>query len=142
MNFLVGGVAMNPMLLYRKRQNAIREFNRSSNTPAVMNNKLEALRVLANSILTEVASLEQDRDIMAKPDIDLSDEVQRFETNIIKCALVRTGGRQRQAARLLHIKPTTLHAKMKRYGILQHDSTDSEWGNFTDDLKLEPANQH
>lgn len=130
---------MNPMLLYRKRQNAIREFNRSANTPAVMNNKLEALRVLANSILTEVASLENDRDIMAKQDIDLADEVQRFETNIIKCALVRTGGRQRQAARLLHIKPTTLHAKMKRYGILQSEPENNGWGNYTDDLTLETA---
>ena len=131
---------MNPMLLYRKRQNAAREFNRNATTPAVMNNKLEALRVLANSILSEVASLEQDRDVMTRTDIDLSDEVQRFETNIIKCALVRTGGRQRQAARLLHIKPTTLHAKMKRYGILPSDADDRGWGNFTDDLKLETAN--
>ena len=131
---------MNPMLLYRKRQNAARVVTSSANTPAVMNNKLEALRVLANSILTEVASLEQDRDVMSKTEIDLSDEVQRFESNIIKCALVRTGGRQRQAARLLHIKPTTLHAKMKRYGILQSDSDESGWGNYTDDLTLETAN--
>jgi DNA-binding NtrC family response regulator len=131
---------MNPMLLYRKRQNAVRVVNSSANTPAVMNNKLEALRVLANSILTEVASLEQDRDVMSKTEIDLSDEVQRFESNIIKCALVRTGGRQRQAARLLHIKPTTLHAKMKRYGILQSDADESGWGNYTDDLTLETAN--
>lgn len=131
---------MNPMLLYRKRQNATREFNRGANTPAVMSNKLEALRVLANSILTELASLEQDRDIMAKSDIDLSDEVQRFETNIIKCALVRTGGRQRQAARLLHIKPTTLHAKMKRYGILHMDDDAENWGNFTDEFMPEAVN--
>jgi len=130
---------MNPMLLYRKRQNTVRDFSPSANTPAVMSNKLEALRVLANSILTELASLEQDREIMAKSDIDLSDEVQRFETNIIKCALVRTGGRQRQAARLLHIKPTTLHAKMKRYGILHAESEDSGWHAF-DEFSPEIAN--
>jgi DNA-binding NtrC family response regulator len=117
-----------------------RDYERTSSSPAVMNNKLEALRVLANSILTEVASLEQDRDVMSRTEIDLMDEVQRFESNIIKCALVRTGGRQRQAARLLHIKPTTLHAKMKRYGILQSDVDESGWGNYTDDLTLEPAN--
>jgi DNA-binding NtrC family response regulator len=131
---------MNPMLLYRKRQNEVRELSRGANTPAVMSNKLEALRVLANSILTELASLEQDRDIMAKSDIDLSDEVQRFETNIIKCALVRTGGRQRQAARLLHIKPTTLHAKMKRYGILHADEDTAGWGNFSECLIPEAVN--
>ena len=131
---------MNPMLLYRRRQDAVREIDRTPSSPAVMNNKLEALRVLANSILTEVASLEQDRDVMSRTEIDLMDEVQRFESNIIKCALVRTGGRQRQAARLLHIKPTTLHAKMKRYGILQSDADESGWGNYTDDLTLETAN--
>ena len=131
---------MNPMLLYRRRNNALPNTQRTPNSPAVMNNKLEALRVLANSILTEVASLEQDRDIMSKTEIDLMDEVQRFEANIIKCALVRTGGRQRQAARLLHIKPTTLHAKMKRYGILQSDADEAGWGNYTDDLTLETAN--
>ena len=118
----------------------VRDLDRTPSSPAVMNNKLEALRVLANSILTEVASLEQDRDVMSRTEIDLMDEVQRFESNIIKCALVRTGGRQRQAARLLHIKPTTLHAKMKRYGILQSDSEESGWGNYTDDLTLETAN--
>jgi DNA-binding NtrC family response regulator len=131
---------MNPMLLYRKRQNVIRDYNRNSAAPAVMNNRLEALRVLANSILTEVSSLEQDREVISKTEIDLAEEVQRFETNIIKCALVRTGGRQRQAARLLKIKPTTLHAKMKRYGILQSDSDEEGWGNYTDDLTLETAN--
>lgn len=131
---------MNPMLLYRRRQTGVRELERTPSSPAVMNNKLEALRVLANSILTEVASLEQDRDVMSRTEIDLMDEVQRFEANIIKCALVRTGGRQRQAARLLHIKPTTLHAKMKRYGILQSDSDEAGWGNYTDNLTLEPAN--
>lgn len=131
---------MNPMLLYRKRQNAGREFDQDAATPAVMSNKLEALRVLANSILTELASLEHDRNIVAKSDIDLADEVQRFETNIIKCALVRTGGRQRQAARLLHIKPTTLHAKMKRYGILQIESENMNWGGMIDDFSPELAN--
>lgn len=104
-----------------------------------MSNKLEALRVLANSILTEVASLEQDKEIMAKPDIDLSGEVQRFETNMIKCALVRTGGRQRQAARLLHIKPTTLHAKMKRYGILQESTDEPAWQEQVEELAVEMA---
>lgn len=130
---------MNPMLLYRKRQNAIRQFNKGANTPAVMNNKLEALRVLANSILTEVTSLEQDKEIMAQPDIDLANEVQRFETNIIKCALVRTGGRQRQAARLLKIKPTTLHAKMKRYGILQETTEEPDWEQQVEELAFDAA---
>ncbi len=110
---------MNPMISYRKKREAVREFNRNSHPPAVITNKLEALKVLANSILLEVVSLEQNKEVAARSHIDLTEEVQRFETDLIRCALVRTGGRQRQAAKLLHIKPTTLHEKMKRYGILQ-----------------------
>lgn len=47
--------------------------------------------------------------------INLRDEVRRFEAELIRRALAHTGGHQRRAARLLGIKTTTLHAKIKRY---------------------------
>ena len=89
------------------------------NSPAVEQNRLQALKLLADLILSEVESLERDRDrkLVETDRIDLVQEVERFESDIIRCALVRTGGRQREAARLLNIKPTTLHAKLRRYGI-------------------------
>jgi DNA-binding NtrC family response regulator len=117
---------MNQMLLYRKNKQVIREFKQTVHPPAVLNNKLEALKVLANTILFEVASLEQDHEIASHTRVDLSGEVQRFEVDLIRCALMRTGGRQRRAATLLGIKPTTLHAKMKRYGMIQCDGEESE----------------
>ena len=86
---------------------------------AVVTNKLEALKLLADLILAEVAILEQSRNVTEADEMDLAREVERFETDIIRCALVRTRGRQRKAARLLNIKPTTFHAKLRRYGILQ-----------------------
>ena len=49
--------------------------------------------------------------------IDFYDEVQRFETGLIRLALDQTRGHQAKAARLLHIKPTTLNSKIKLYGI-------------------------
>ena len=49
--------------------------------------------------------------------ISLQEEVRRFEYALIRCALIRTGGNQRRAARLLGIKATTLNSKIKRYGI-------------------------
>ena len=49
--------------------------------------------------------------------IDLFQEVKTFEINLIKLALNQTGGNQARAARLLNIKPTTLYAKIKVYGI-------------------------
>jgi DNA-binding NtrC family response regulator len=49
--------------------------------------------------------------------VDFYNEVERFETGLIKLALDHTGGNQAKAARLLHIKPTTLYSKIKLYGI-------------------------
>ncbi|MBV9215046.1 MAG: hypothetical protein JO053_02630 [Acidobacteria bacterium] len=85
---------------------------------AVISNRLEALRVLADSLISEINGLS--RNIGKEDDngIDLAQEVQQFEISLIRSALVRTAGRQRKAAALLGIKPTTLHEKMKRYGML------------------------
>lgn len=120
---------MIPILLYRQRRTAA-NGNKNATAPVVINKRLDALRALANSILNEIVFLEQDRDTMNDADFDLAAEMQRFETNIIKCALARTGGRQRQAARLLRINPSTLNSKMKRYGMLLSDRHDNCPGMF------------
>ncbi|HEV2912479.1 MAG TPA: helix-turn-helix domain-containing protein [Pyrinomonadaceae bacterium] len=89
--------------------------------------RLEALRVLALALFNEIEALGQ---IQHGPmrTINLADEVHRFETDLIRGALMQTGGRQRRAARLLGVKVPTLHAKMKRYKIdaeeFQNDSPD------------------
>ena len=49
--------------------------------------------------------------------IDFYDEVERYEIELIRTALNQCGGNQSQAARLLHLKSTTLNAKMKHYGL-------------------------
>ena len=49
--------------------------------------------------------------------VRLSDEVQRFEVDLICSALSRTAGNQTRAARLLGVNLTTLNAKIKRYKI-------------------------
>ena len=54
---------------------------------------------------------------------DLHAEVQRFETEIIRDALKKTGGHQRRAARLLGVKVSTLNAKIKRYKIRPDESS-------------------
>jgi DNA-binding NtrC family response regulator len=43
--------------------------------------------------------------------------VSRFEIDLIKRALLRTGGHQVQAAKLLNLKVTTLNSKIKHYNI-------------------------
>ena len=106
----------NSTLVYRPHRNPDR-ISTPSATPAVVNNKLEALKILANSILAELSSLEQAAGLDPETNVDLAGEVQRYEADLIRSALIRTGGRQRRAAALLTIKPTTLHEKMKRYGM-------------------------
>lgn len=83
--------------------------------------RLEALKVLALALLSEIDALGQISSHGPQRTINLADEVRRFETDLIRGALMQTGGRQRRAARLLGMKVPTLHAKMKRYQINSDD---------------------
>jgi hypothetical protein len=51
---------------------------------------------------------------------DLKGLLEAYERSIIHAALGTVGGRQRSAAELLRILPSTLHEKMKRLGIRPH----------------------
>lgn len=86
-------------------------------SPALIQNRLEAIMVLINSVLYEVDAMKQFGEIAADTKMDLNNEVSRFETDLIRCALMRCGGKQRRAAALLNIKVTTLNTKIKRLGI-------------------------
>ena len=82
---------------------------------------------LADALLSEAETLARDKafteeatrlkplDILGG--INFYDEVQRFETHLIKMALSETGGNQARAARLLGIKATTLNSKIKLFKI-------------------------
>jgi DNA-binding NtrC family response regulator len=87
---------------------------------APLHHSLQAVKILALALLSEL-------EYFAEPSVDrtsefnLADEVRRFEIELIRCALLRTGGRQRRAARLLGIKIATLNAKIKRYQLDVND---------------------
>ena len=49
--------------------------------------------------------------------VDFYDAVAEHERTLIKAALRMSGGSQKEAARLLHIGPSTLHSKIKALGI-------------------------
>ena len=55
------------------------------------------------------------------PDISqgicLRTEVERFEKELIKRALILAKGRQKVAARLLGLIPSTLHSKIKKHNL-------------------------
>ena len=85
---------------------------------AALHNRVESLRQLALALLKQVESLEEaGRADRPSGIINLYEEVRRFETDIIRRTLLRTGGNQSRAARLLGIKVTTLNTKIKRYHI-------------------------
>jgi transcriptional regulator with GAF, ATPase, and Fis domain len=84
-------------------------------------NRVQALKSLALLLLNEVKLLEslnlKKNDLLTDGRFSLSEEVEKFEIELIRLALVQAKGSQRVAARLLQTKTSTLCAKIKRYGI-------------------------
>jgi transcriptional regulator with GAF, ATPase, and Fis domain len=76
---------------------------------------LNSVREAALTLLREVDSLR--RTTKSNEQLGLHEEVQRYERELIRQALQRTGGNQRRAAKLLGVKVTTLNCKIKRFGI-------------------------
>jgi DNA-binding NtrC family response regulator len=96
------------------------ELTRARNTPTAVKNRLEALTILINSALIELEELQPPDGPAVRDKINFDLEVERFEADLIRCALMKSGGIQRRAAALLNIKVTTLNAKIKRLGISPH----------------------
>lgn len=83
----------------------------------VLDNRLTTLRDVALTLLREVESLRMTEPNDVAGRVRLHDEVQRFETELIRSALSRAAGNQTRAALLLGVKLTTLNSKIKRYKI-------------------------
>jgi DNA-binding NtrC family response regulator len=78
---------------------------------------VESLRVLALDLLNVVAAMEEFQSRSLQHPVRLYEEVRRFEKGLIEGALKLAGGHQTRAARLLGVKLTTLHSKIKKYRI-------------------------
>lgn len=79
--------------------------------------KITTVKQLAIRLLREVQSIREVEVRSLGAGVDFYAEVSRFEIDLIKCALLQTAGHQRQAARLLNLKVTTLNSKIKHYHI-------------------------
>lgn len=86
-----------------------------SSTEAARHHRIEALKTLTRALLSELEALSAGSALESAERVDLSEEVHRYEADLIRSALIRTGGRQRRAAFLLNMKVATLNAKIKRY---------------------------
>jgi DNA-binding NtrC family response regulator len=110
---------MNVALLEHEGKPAREGSNAPSPQGAVsLGHKLDALRELALSLVKEIDEVKTTlAGVVGPRGAGLQEEVQRFEAEMIRDALKKTGGHQRRAARLLGVKVSTLNAKIKRYGI-------------------------
>lgn len=77
----------------------------------------EAQALESATLMSELAMPQGIRQTDIENGIKLDDAVRRFESNIIRQALIITGGNQARAARLLGIKPNTLNYKVKLYDL-------------------------
>lgn len=97
--------------------------NSSSNSEGLLqHSQLEALKSLSLLLVREIDSLKGKQAVLEKKieeeqSINLAHEMQQFEIDMIRCALIRSMGRQNKAAHLLGMKTTTLNEKIKRYNI-------------------------
>ena len=76
---------------------------------------LNSLREAALTLVREVELLAS-RQPQTNHKLGLQEEVQRYESELIREALQRTHGNQRRAAKLLGVKVSTLNCKIKRLG--------------------------
>jgi DNA-binding NtrC family response regulator len=87
--------------------------------------RLEALRSQVIGLLRELDDLKRllgpKSSRLSVEKTDLDKEMAAIEVAIIKQALLKNSGNQAAAARMLSMKPSTLHAKVKKYGIASSD---------------------
>lgn len=88
-----------------------------NNESATSRNSLATLQELVLRLLCEVQCINDVNAVTIESGFDFYDEVSRFEIDLIRRALLQTGGHQVQAAKLLNLKVTTLNSKIKHYQI-------------------------
>ena len=84
-----------------------------------LHSRLDDLRAMARSLLTELESLGQPDAPEPDGKLNLDDELKRYEIGLIRAALDKADGSQTRAARMLGVKVTTLNTKIKRYQIMR-----------------------
>ncbi len=85
--------------------------------PLSSTSSVTALKDLVLQLLCDVQSIAEGNTLNFEGGLDFYDEVTRFEIDLINRALLRTGGHQVRAAKLLNLKVTTLNSKIKHYNI-------------------------
>jgi|SRR5689334_23821559 transcriptional regulator with GAF, ATPase, and Fis domain len=93
--------------------------DRSLSTGRRLHSRLDDLRAMVRSLLTEVDSLRLPVELEPEGGLNLDDELKSYEIGLIRAALDKADGSQTRAARILGVKVTTLNTKIKRYRIMR-----------------------
>ena len=75
------------------------------------------MKAVAYSLLRQVYGVSSPQKLDVRSGINLHDEVRCYEISLIRQALFYTNGKQSAAAALLNLSPSTLHAKLKTFGL-------------------------
>ena len=82
------------------------------------------LKELARVLNSAADALELQSEEEVFRETDFYEAVKMYEISLIERALKSSGGNQARAARMLHLKQTTLHGKIKQYKIFQTIAVD------------------
>ena len=100
------------------------------------------LKSVAHALLREAETSGSHHHSLESP-LHFYDEVRRFEIDLIERALLQAGGKQKWAARLLGMKGSTLHTKIKAYNIavsrFSHCSRDEPAADFISQSQVAAA---
>jgi transcriptional regulator with GAF, ATPase, and Fis domain len=88
-----------------------------NNESSTSTSSINTMKQLALQLLCELQCVDEINASIIGSGFDFYEEVSRFETDLIKRALLQTGGHQVRAAKLLNLKVTTLNSKIKHYNI-------------------------
>jgi DNA-binding NtrC family response regulator len=79
--------------------------------------KIASFKEMAKSLVADIDAAREARILNIHQGINLPEEVINYEVSIIRRALRATGGNQKEAARLLGLRVTTLNSKIRRHKI-------------------------
>lgn len=110
------------------------------NAIALLELKIKTLKTALHDLQVEIESLGKQSDASGGDDgRDFYEEVRRFEIYLIERALVQAKGVQKEAAKILKMRTSTLNQKIKLYNIspkyYAFDSSNSQ-GNAEERRKL------
>lgn len=79
--------------------------------------KIKTLKTALHDLQVEIEALGKQSDASTDDGTDFYEEVRRFEIYLIERALVQAKGVQKEAAKILKMRTSTLNQKIKLYNI-------------------------